>query len=346
MLTKDLELFVITDRATIRDAMQAIEANWREVVMVQDQTEAIAGIITDGDIRRGLLNGLGMSDLASRVMSRDFISVTADTDRATVLDVMKSLRIRHVPVISSARHLEGIHFLEEIIGSTNRPNIAVIMAGGKGTRLRPYTENCPKPMVLVAGRPILERIILNLVGNGIRHIYLSINYLGQIIEDYFGDGSTLGCHISYLRETMELGTGGALSLLPDNLEHPFLVLNGDQITRIDVQGMLSCHANANAEATMSVGSYQHQVPFGVVHQHEGRLVSMEEKPELNLLISRGMYVLNPGILNLIPKEQAFPITGLFELLIKENRIAATHFSSEDWLDVGRPDDLRRANGVA
>jgi NDP-sugar pyrophosphorylase family protein len=219
------------------------------------------------------------------------------------------------------------------------------MAGGKGTRLRPYTENCPKPMVLIAGRPMLERIILNLVGSGIRQIYLAINFLGPMIENYFGDGSGLGCHISYLRETTELGTGGALSLLPDNLRHPFLVLNGDQITRIDVQGMLTCHTNANAEATMSVGSYQHQVPFGVVHQQEGRLLTLEEKPELNLLINRGMYVFNPDVLGLIPKEENFAITSLFDLLLNKGQIVATHFSTEEWLDVGRPNDLKRANGA-
>jgi dTDP-glucose pyrophosphorylase len=345
MLTKDLERFVIPDTASLRDAMLAIDANWREVVMIQDQSERIIGIITDGDIRRGLLDGLPMSATAVEIMSRDFISVSLDTDRAAVLDLMKAVRIRHVPVIDEAKCLVGIHFFEEIIGASVRPNSAVIMAGGKGTRLRPITEHCPKPMVMVAGRPILERIVLHLVGNGIRHIYLAINYLGHMIEDYFGDGSSFACRIEYLREQTELGTGGALSLLPDNLQHPLFVLNGDQINRIDVQGMLNRHFEANADATMSVGAYQHEVPYGVVHQQGGRLQRLEEKPVLNMLINRGVYVLNPSVLTLIPKAQFFPITELYDCLLRQDKTVVTHFSEEDWIDVGRPDDLQRANGV-
>jgi dTDP-glucose pyrophosphorylase len=345
MLTNDLDKFVVPDTASIRDAMAAIEKNSREVILVQDSQEAIIGVITDGDIRRGLLNGLTMATPASTVMSRNYISVPLQTDRAAVLDLMKAIRISHVPVLDGERHLLGIHCLHEIIGHTALPNVAVIMAGGKGTRLRPYTEACPKPMVKVAGRPILERIILNLVGNGIRHIYISINYLGHMIEEHFGDGSGFGCRIQYLRETTELSTGGALSLLPDNLLHPLIVLNGDQITRINVLGMLNKHNETTADATISVGHYQHEVPYGVVHQEDGRLIRLEEKPALDILINLGMYVFNPSVLQLVPKNQFFLITDLFAKLLEQNRLITTHYSDEDWIDVGRPDDLKRANGL-
>ncbi|PRC91475.1 nucleotidyltransferase family protein [Solimicrobium silvestre] len=345
MLIKDLEQFVISDSATIHDAMQAIENNWREIVMVQNQNEVIIGIITDGDIRRGLLKGLTMDSLASTVMSSGYISVALKTDRSAVLDLMKALRIRHVPVVDVDKHLLGIHFLEEIIGTNKRPNAAVIMAGGKGTRLRPYTEACPKPMVKVAGRPILERIILNLVGNGICHIFVSINYLGHMIEEHFGDGRDFGCQIEYLRETTELSTGGALSLLPDTLQDPIIVLNGDQVTRINVQALLACHTESGADATISVGHYQHEVPYGVVHQLDGHLVRLEEKPALDILINLGIYVLNPSVLQLVPKNQFFLITDLYAQLLLKNKTIATYFSEEDWIDVGRPDDLKRANGL-
>ncbi|MET3105548.1 dTDP-glucose pyrophosphorylase [Oxalobacteraceae bacterium GrIS 2.11] len=345
MLTKDLEQFVIPDSANIRDAMAAIELNSREVVLIHDVQDAITGVITDGDIRRGLLNGLSMASPAVEVMSRNYISVPLQSDRSAVLDLMKAVRISHVPVLDANRHLLGIHCLHEIIGHTALPNAAVIMAGGKGTRLRPYTEACPKPMVKVAGRPILERIILNLVGGGIRHIYLAINYLGHMIEDYFGDGSGFGCQITYLRETTELGTGGALSLLPDDLQHPILVLNGDQITRINVLGMLNRHHETGADATISVGHYQHEVPYGVVHQHNGRLVRLEEKPALDILINLGIYVLNPAAIAFVPDNQFFLITDLFAKLLEKNQLITSYFSDEDWIDVGRPDDLKRANGL-
>ncbi len=346
MLTKNLEKFVLPENATIGDAMQAIELNWREVIMIQNQQEAIIGIITDGDIRRGLLGGLTMTDLASKIMSSDYISVAFKTDRTAVLDLMTALHIRHVPVLDKNHQLLGIHFLEEIIGTPMRPNVAVIMAGGKGTRLRPYTESCPKPMVKVAGRPILERIVLNLVGNGIRHIYLSINYLGHMIEEHFGDGSNFGCHIDYLRETTELSTGGALGLLPVKLQYPILVLNGDQVTRINVQEMLACHTESQADATISVGHYRHEVPYGVVHQEGGKLTSLEEKPSLDILINLGIYVINPDMLELVPKNEFFHITDLYARLLEQKKTVATYFSEEDWIDVGRPDDLKRANGVS
>ena len=345
MLINNLDSFVISDQSTIRDAMAAIEKNSREVIMVQNDARAIVGIITDGDIRRGLLNGLTMTTLASEVMSRNYISVQLQTDRAAVLDLMKAIRISHVPVIDKDKHLLGIHCLHEIIGHTALPNVAVIMAGGKGTRLRPYTEACPKPMVKVAGRPILERIILNLVGNGVRKIYLSINYLGHMIEEHFGDGSAFGCHIEYLRETVELSTGGALGLLPDNLQHPILVLNGDQITRINVLSMLNKHNESGADATLSVGHYQHEVPYGVVHQQDGRLLRLEEKPSLDILINLGIYILDPSVIQLVPKNKYYLMTDLFIKLLELNKKIMTHFTDEDWIDVGRPDDLKRANGL-
>jgi NDP-sugar pyrophosphorylase family protein len=286
-----------------------------------------------------------MATPANEIMSRNYISVPLHADRTAVLDLMKAVRISHVPVLDQSRHLLGIHCLHEIIGHTALPNVAIIMAGGKGTRLRPYTEACPKPMVRVAGRPILERIILNLVGSGIREIYLSINYLGHMIEEYFGDGSGFGCRIVYLRETQELSTGGALSLLPDDLRHPILVLNGDQITRINVLGMLNKHHESGADATISVGHYQHEVPYGVVHQQDGRLLRLEEKPALDILINLGMYVINPSMIQLVPKDQFFLITDLFAKMLDQHKTVATYFSDEDWIDVGRPDDLKRANGL-
>ena len=346
MLTKNLQQFAIPDSASIGEAMAAIENNSREVVLVRDSIEAIIGVITDGDIRRGLLNGLTMATPAVEVMSRKYISVQLHTDRAAVLDLMKAIRISHVPVLDQNQRLLGIHCLHEVIGHTELPNVAVIMAGGKGTRLRPYTETCPKPMVKVAGRPILERIILNLVGSGIRKIFISINYLGHMIEDHFGDGSEFGCQIEYLKESTELGTGGALSLLPAGLQNPVIVLNGDQISRINVLGMLNRHNESGADATISVGHYQHEVPYGVVHQDNGRLLRLEEKPALDILINLGMYVINPAVIDLVPENRFFLITDLFGKLLEQQKTISTYFSDEDWIDVGRPDDLKRANGLA
>lgn len=337
--------FIIQSDQTIRHAMECIDSNWREVSLVSDSEQRIIGVITDGDIRRGLLRGLTMDSPATEIMTKTFFSVGPDADRTTVLDIMKSRSIRHVPVLDAQGKLIGIHFLEELLGTSVKPNIAVIMAGGKGTRLRPLTENCPKPMIPVAGRPILERVILHLVGYGIRKIYLSINYLGDMIEQYFGDGSAFGCSIQYLREEKYLGTGGPLSLLPEQPKHPLIVMNGDQVTQVNIARLLEFHEKEKVEATIAIRPYQVEIPFGVIRKNGNRLVEIQEKPASNHLISVGMYVLNPSVLTFVPKNEEFPITDLFDVLLERNIPVGVHFVEEEWIDVGRLEDLKKANGL-
>jgi dTDP-glucose pyrophosphorylase len=324
--------------------MRAIDQNMREVVLVRDDEGCVVGVITDGDIRRGLLRGLTLAADASEVMTRVFVSVSTDLDRAAVLDLMRARSIRHVPVLDGDRRLVAIHFLRDLIGMTSKPNVAVIMAGGKGTRLRPYTNNLPKPMVLVAGRPILERVILHLVGHGLSRIYLAVNFMAETIQQYFGDGSAFGCRIEYLHETKPLGTGGALSLLPRPVNDPLLLLNGDQITNIDIGSLLASHSASGCVATMTVGPYQVPIPFGIVTEREGRLIAVEEKPTMSFLANRGLYVLEPSLLDAVPRDQDYPITQLFDLLLEAKRPINVCYSEDSWIDVGRPEDLRMARG--
>jgi len=345
MNREPLNQFIVRMDAPIRKAMETINDNWREVVLVVDDRERVVGVVTDGDIRRGLLRGLILESPVSEVMNRNFVSVEPNMDRAAVLDMMKSLVIRQVPMIGRDARLVGIHFLNDLLGTSPKPNAAVIMAGGMGVRLRPLTENCPKPMIQVAGRPILERVVLHLVGYGIRKIYLSINFLGDQIENHFGDGAKFGCSIEYLREEKPLGTGGPLSLLPQ-LEHPVIVMNGDQITQADIGRLLRFHEEEGGVATVGIQHYQVEIPFGVV-THEGkRLVALQEKPTFYYLINTGIYVLDPNLLALIPKNEQYPITALFDLLLAENRPVSVHYINEEWIDMGRYDDLRKARGIA
>jgi dTDP-glucose pyrophosphorylase len=337
---------VVSDKATIRTAMQAITANAREVVLVEDGAGRIAGLITDGDIRRGLLRGLTLDSPASEVMTREFVSAAPELDRAAVLDLMKARTIRHVPVLDGKRRLVAIHFLRDLIGASPKPNVAVIMAGGQGTRLRPLTDKLPKPMVPVAGRPILERLVLHLVGHGVSRIHLAVNVMADTIERHFGDGEGFGCRIDYLRETKPLGTGGALSLLRRPVDDPVLVLNGDQITHVDVTAILASHAAGGCAATIGVGPYQVQIPFGTVADRDGRLLSIEEKPTMNFLVNRGVYVLDPSLLDEIPRDRDYPITSLFESLLEAKRPVNVFYSEDSWIDVGRPEDLHRAHGGA
>ena len=336
---------VLDEDASIRDAMELLNANGREIVLVRDGRGSISGLVTDGDIRRGLVAGATLHSSVTTTMRRDFFAIGPEVDRATVLDLMKARVFQHVPVLDKERRLVAIHFLRDLIGATPKPNVAVVMAGGRGTRLRPMTDTIPKPMVEVAGRPILERLVLHLVGHGIRNIYLAVNYKAAIIEDYFGDGSHFGCAISYLREVEPLGTGGPLSLLPSEQKDPIIVLNGDQVMRVDLSGMLEHHRCRGALATIAIGPHQIQMPFGTVIERDGRLVELHEKPTINFLINRGIYILEPEVLSAIPAQREFPITSLFEGLLADKQPISVYYFDDDWLDVGRPADWRQANGL-
>ena len=322
----------------------AIERGACEIALIIDKAEVMIGTMTDGDARRALLAGAALESSLAPWYQPKFKFVKQGAGRAEVMDLMKALAISQVPELDDSGHVIALHRLADTIGQAPRPNWAVIMAGGKGTRLRPITEHLPKPMIHVAGRPILERLVLHVVGSGIRHIFLSINYLGHMVEEHFGDGSRFGCKIEYLREDRPLGTGGALSLLPDIPEHPVVVMNGDVVTQADLGAMLRFHDHHNHVATLGVREYAHTVPFGCVEVEGGRLTQLVEKPTLRRLINTGIYVISPEALTTIPKDTEYPITQLFETHLQAgDSIGAFHFE-DDWIDVGQPDQLRQARG--
>jgi dTDP-glucose pyrophosphorylase len=335
----------ITPDASILEALQAIDRGAQEIALVCDDEGRVLGTLTDGDLRRAILGGATLESRAVREsMQLEFSWVGPDASRAEVLDLMRARGIKQVPVLDASRRILGLHLMHELLGATPRPNWAVIMAGGQGTRLRPLTENIPKPMIPVAGRPILERLILHLVGYGVTRIYLSINYLGHMIEDHFGDGGQLGCRIEYLREESRLGTGGALSLLPERPRDPLVVLNGDLVTQFDLARMLEFHADGGYCSTFGVRPYAVDVPYGVVESVDGRLLAIREKPTQRMLVNAGIYVLSPEVLELVPANREFPITELFEDCLSREMSVGVHLIEDEWLDVGRHHELRQARG--
>jgi dTDP-glucose pyrophosphorylase len=344
--TANLDKLVIGHAGSIRDAMQLITDNWRELALVVDDAARVIGVVTDGDIRRGLLSGLTLDAPVSAVMTKQYISVGQDSDRASVLDLMKARSIRHVPIVDAGQRLLGVHFMQDLIGATERHNAALVLAGGQGVRLRPLTEHMPKPMVRVAGRPILERIVLHLVGFGIRQVFLSVNYKAEVIEDYFGDGSRFGCEITYLHEPEALGTGGPLSLLPQAPAHPLIVMNGDLVTQVDIPELLDFHRAKKAVATIAARPFEVEIPFGVIREDGGYLSDIEEKPSSYHLINSGVYVLGREAIELVPKNTFFPITDLFAKLVAQKLPVGVYTMKGDWIDVGRHEELRRARGEA
>ncbi len=334
----DLSSFIVYPHDSLRDGMACIDRNARGIALVVDADRRFVGTVTDGDIRRALLQGASMDSPLDVCIRRDSITVGLDAGRAEVLDLMRARRIEQVPIVDEAGCVIGLHTLHELLGRQERANIAVIMAGGQGMRLRPATLQVPKPMIKVAGRPILERIILHLVGYGLRTVYLSIHYLGYIIEEHFGDGSGLGCRIEYLREPEPMGTAGALSLLPEAPGEPVIVMNGDLVTQADIGAMLHVHEAGGYAATMAVRRYGHQIPFGCVEVEDGQIRQLEEKPLHERFVNAGIYVLNPELLAEVPREH-YAITDLFAQCLARKWPVGAYEVEEEWLDVGQREQL-------
>lgn len=341
-----LKKYCVKDSALIFDAIQAIEHSDEGFAVVLDDTGKVQGVLTDGDVRRALLSGKTLEQPLKQHVRKDFLYVNEHASRAEVLDLMQARKIRHVPVLDAKGGLAGLHLLSSIIGAKELPNWAVIMAGGKGTRLLPITETIPKPMIKVAGRPILERVVLHLISHGIRRIFISVNHLSGQIESHFGNGEKIGCRIEYLRELPDrpLGTAGSLALLPEKPAEPVFVINGDLITDIDIRGMLDFQTEGGFDLVMGLKPYMHQVPFGCVEVEGDRIVSLEEKPVLQRLINVGAYALSPAVIEGIA-EEFLPITSLFEEAIRNGRKVGAYETDSDWIDVGQHHHLKKAQGL-
>jgi NDP-sugar pyrophosphorylase family protein len=269
--------------------------------------------------------------------------VPPDVERELVIQLMRANRFRQMPVVDSTHRIVGLHLWDDIYAQESRPNTMVIMAGGLGKRLRPHTESCPKPMLPVAGKPMIEHIIIRAKNEGFTNFVLAIHYLGHIVEDYFGDGERLGISIKYLKETTALGTAGALSLLNPLPPSPFLVTNGDVLSNIRYGELLDFHIRHGACATMAVRLHEWQHPYGVVQTEGVNIIGFEEKPIARTNINAGIYALNPEALAFMTPNNHCDMPALFELLQTEGKRTVAYPMHEPWLDVGRPDDLLKAN---
>lgn len=337
-----LEKLVLPSSATLLQVLETIDRGTFQIALSCDSEGKLVGLLTDGDVRRALIDGAKLMDPAEPFLRRDFMWVSPATERATVLDYMQARRIKQIPILDAERHLCGMHFLETLVRPLHLPNIAVILAGGKGTRLRPFTENIPKPMLKVAGRPILERLVLHLVGSGIDKIYLATNYLGHVIKEHFQDGSRFGCQISYLEETTPLGTAGPLSALEATSDEPILVMNGDLVVQFEPNQLLRHHRETNSRLTIGLKLYNHQVPFGCVQIADNRVTKLDEKPNVSMLINAGIYALDPELLQDIPKDTFFQMTDLINAQLEKNEPVGYLELTDEWVDIGQKENLAAA----
>jgi dTDP-glucose pyrophosphorylase len=341
MVTEQWRLCLLPLHSSIQDAIRSLDESGLQIAIAVEE-DRLAGTITDGDIRRGLLRGLTLASPIVEIIHRDPFIVPPALRQETVLQLMQANRIHQMPVVDEGGRIIGLHVWDELQVPHVRPDVIVIMAGGKGTRLRPYTENCPKPMLSVGGKPMLEHIIERARSESFERFIISLNYLGHVIEEHFGDGSDRGVRIDYIREQAPLGTGGALSLLAPRPEGPFLVTNGDVLTAVRYSEILDFHRRHGAAATMAVRAHEWQHPFGVVRTEGMDIVGFDEKPIYRSHVNAGIYVLEPRALDLLEPRAPCDMPTLFERLKAASERTIVYPMHEPWLDIGRPADLEQA----
>ena len=333
----------LTPRTSLREALRIIDQGASQIALVVDEKQRLLGTLTDGDIRRGLLDGETLDTPAERLMNRQFRFVRSGEDQAVVLEMMRQEVLSQIPVLDERGRVVELLLLLELLKPSLVPNAVVIMAGGKGTRLRPHTEHCPKPMLPVNGKPMLEILIKQCIDSGFSQFYLSVNYLKDQIIEHFQDGKRWGVSINYLVEDQPLGTAGSLQLLPATVQDPFLVINGDVLTRLNTSQLLRFHIEHKAAATLCVREHITTLPFGVVQTDGVELAGFEEKPSYRQLVNAGVYVINPQLLALLPNKQAIDMPTLLQSAQRTGYRVAVCPIHEYWLDVGRPETLRQAH---
>lgn len=330
--------------ASIRDVIRVLDKSAKQIVLVVNEGSRLLGTVTDGDIRRGILKGMSLEEPVQRIMNPDPTVAMIDEGREGILAMMRSTRLHHVPLVDENYCVMGLETLDELIQSRARKNRVVLMAGGLGNRLRPLTDECPKPMLKVGNKPLLETILENFIEYGFHRFYISVNYMADVVKSYFGDGSRWGVYIDYLHEQQQLGTAGALSLLPETPNEAILVMNGDLLTKVNFKQLLDFHYGHQAQATMCVREYDFQVPYGVVKIDGQHITGIDEKPIQRFFVNAGIYVLEPEVLDLIAADTYFDMPTLFEELIERKKVTAVFPIREYWLDIGHLADYNRANG--
>ena len=333
--------------APLREVLERLSTNAHGLCVVVDENNLVLGTITDGDCRRALIRGLSLETAAREVMNTHFIAVDESFSLEQILLIMKTNSVHQVPVVDgNLQFLDVVstRALEQV--RVQRRNPVLILAGGQGLRLRPLTSSIPKPMLKVRGRPILERLVDRLAASHFSDIYISVNYLGHKIEDFFGDGSRWNCSIRYLREERELGTAGPLRFLEDKVQSAVLVVNGDLLTTVDFGACADFHYSGHYDLTLGMSYHTVQIPYGVVQMNEeGKVASVEEKPRQTYPIYAGLYFIEPHLISLVPPNVMFPMTSLIERAISEGAHVGAFPIHELWDDIGMPDNYVAAQDL-
>ena len=328
--------------ATVRGAIETIAAGGQQLALVLDDAGRLLGVVSDGDVRRGILRGVDLTAPVAEIMNASPLVAHDGDDSDDLTDRMEKLGVRRVPVIDDVGRVIDLFSVERLLHPASTTTPVVLMAGGKGQRLYPLTKDVPKPMLPVGDAPLLEIILRNLAAQGFRNVYLSVNYLAEVIEDHVGDGSQYGLRVEYVHEDKPLGTAGALGALRDTITESFLVMNSDLLTRVNLRNLLSFHRKRGAQATIGVREYVFEIPYGVVNLDGPWVASLAEKPLHRSLVNAGIYALEPDVLSRLEPGEYLDMPSLLELVMSTGEQVGAFPIHESWLDVGRPEDLERA----
>lgn len=325
-------------QASLREVLKILGNSPLGICLVVDENRQILGTVTDGDCRRALLKSNSLDLSAQDVMHREFLVVDETFSLDQIRTLMRSNGVDQIPIVNRNNQVIDLVTSTRVLKSHDPNVVAVILAGGKGKRLMPLTEAMPKPMLPVGDKPMLERLIDQLVSQGIKDIYISISYLGHIIQEHFGDGEKFGCSIKYITETKELGTAGPLRALREMKVESILVVNGDLVTSVDFNACIELHQTGGHDLTVGVSRFDYQIPFGVVSTNaEGVVTAIREKPSFSFTINAGFYAVQPHLLELIPEDVFFPMNEFIEATMRSGHSVGAFAVHENWADVGLMD---------
>ncbi|MDD6119586.1 MAG: nucleotidyltransferase family protein [Selenomonadaceae bacterium] len=342
MALKNWRACLVRETDSIMDTLRVIDQAALQVACVVTGEDILCGIVTDGDVRRAILRGTDMHQPVSTIANQHPVVFHTTDEKSYIISVMKRKGISEAPIVDQVGHVVDLLTLETLLSAPERDNIVVLMAGGLGTRLRPLTDKVPKPLLKVGSKPILQTILESFIENGFHRFYFSVNYKAEMIEQYFGDGSRFGVEIHYIHERKRMGTAGALYFLPEKVQQPIIVMNGDLLTKLDFGTFLDYHAEQGAAATMAVREYTYTVPYGVIDYDGERITNIQEKPTQSFYVAAGIYALSPEAVACVDKEAFFDMPDLFNQLIHENRKTTIFPIRDYWMDIGRLDDFHQA----
>lgn len=338
---------VVAPDLVLSEAIPQMDKQGKRTLLVTDSNYKLLGVVSDGDLRRALLRGISLRDRVCDIMQCSPIVASINWSKTRLLSRMEQDQLLLLPVVDETNTLIDVAFLYELLQRPKLDNPVCLMAGGFGTRLKPLTDTCPKPMLKLGNKPILEMIMERFIKAGFHNFYVSTHYRAEQIREYFGDGSRWGVSIEYLHESEPLGTAGALGLLPKNnaLGLPMFLMNGDLLTDIDFLALLSHHEETKGVATVCVREYEHQVPFGVMQTRGDKIIGIEEKPVIRHFVNAGIYLLEPELIACVTRGQRMDMPDLLNNAMNNGQLV-THFKVEqDWLDIGRLDDFHKAQNM-